>query len=123
MNKLIRVIVAIAATAIYLLALRYVAPADKPYFILGIGVVGLVAWMLGIVPGLITALLLIPMTNLIYQQFSVSTSYITFASSPAYLSTQILAAVTLGHLRSKKNKLSHKETELEEMNILLQRAL
>ncbi|MEE9368028.1 MAG: hypothetical protein V3V05_04085 [Pontiella sp.] len=123
MNKMFRVIVAISAITVYLLALRYVAPGDKPYFIFGISIVGLVAWLLGMVPGLVTALLLIPITNLIYQQFSISTSYMTFANSPAYLGTQILAAVTLGHLRREKNKLSHKETELEETNVLLQRAL
>jgi hypothetical protein len=123
MNKYVRYAASMAAIAVYLLALRYVAPSDKPYFIIGIGIVGLVAWLLGTVQGLITSLLLIPLTNLIYQQFSVSTSYLTFASSPAYLGMQILAAVTLGRLRRERNKLSQKEAELEMANTRLQSIL
>ncbi|MEA2068356.1 MAG: hypothetical protein U9P12_04070, partial [Verrucomicrobiota bacterium] len=93
MNRYVRLVIAVTATAVYLLALRYIAPSDKPYFIMGIGLVGFVAWLLGTVQGLIAALLLIPLTDLVYQQFTISTSYISFASSPAYLGIKILAAV------------------------------
>ena len=51
MNRFARVVMAIAAMVAYLSALRYVAPSDKPYFIMGIGLVGLVAWLLGTVQG------------------------------------------------------------------------
>lgn len=123
MNKTIRLIIATTTIAVYLLALRYIAPANQPYFIIGIGIVGVVSWLLGTVSGLISALLLIPATNLIYQQFTISTSYLSFASSPAYLSIQILAAVTLGRLRRGKINLTEKEHELAEANVLLQNAL
>lgn len=123
MVKALKLIIALAAIAVYLLALRYVAPSDEPYFILGIGVVGLVAWLLGRVSGLIAALLLIPLTTMVYQQFEVSTSYLTFASSPAYLGIQIVTAITLGYLRREKMVLSQKETELAYANERLQTVL
>ncbi len=123
MNKYVRYAASIAAIALYLLVLRYVAPSDKPYFILGIGIVGLVAWLLGAIHGLITAIALIPLTTLVYQQFSVSTSYIAFSSSPAYLGIQIMAAVALGYMRREKKKLSLKEAQLEEINHRLQTSL
>jgi ethanolamine transporter EutH len=123
MNRYVRLVVALAAIAAYLVALRFVAPSDQPYFILGIGIVGLVAWLLGTVPGLVVALLLIPLTNHVYRQFTVSTSYLSFAASPAYLGIQILAAVTLGRLRREKINLKEKEEELAEINMRLQGAL
>jgi hypothetical protein len=115
-----RLATATGSMVAYLAALRYVAPPDQPYFIVGIGVVGLVAWLLGSVPGLISAILLIPLTDLVYGQFTISTSYIRFASSPAYLSIQILTAVAIGHLRRGKKALRQKEVELEETNHQLQ---
>ena len=123
MNKYVRLTIAILAVAAYLLALRYIAPSDQPYFILGIGIIGVVAWLLGTAPGLVTALLLIPATNFVYQQFTLSTSYLSFAGSPAYLSIQILAAVTLGRLRRGKINLTEKESELAALNLRLKNVL
>ena len=123
MNRTLRIVIAIAAMAVYLLALRYVAPSDKPYFILGIGVVGYVAWLLGALPALASALVLIPLTHLIYEQFTVSTSYMTFAYSPAYTGMLVIAAVTLGRLRNERFSLACKKAELDRMNIRLQEVL
>ncbi len=123
MNRTLRLVITIAAVAVYLLALRYVAPSDKPYFILGIGIIGYVAWLLGAIPALVAALVLIPLTHLIYEQFSVSTSYMTFASSPAYLGMLVIAAVTLGYLRNERFALACKKRELDQMNIRLHEVL
>lgn len=123
MNRYVRLVIAIAAMIAYLAALRFVAPPDKPYFVLGTAMVGLVAWLLGTVQGLIAALLLIPATNYISKQFTVSTSYMSFAGSPAFLGLQILAAAALGHLRREKKQLREKEEQLVETNEHLQRAL
>ncbi len=123
MHKYLKPIVSAAVIAVYLLLLRYVAPSREPYFIMGTAVVGVVAWLCGVVPGLGTALLLIPLTTMVYDQFSVSTSYASFASSPAYIALQILAAVSLGHLRRSSKELSKKETELESANERLRNML
>ncbi len=123
MNRIIRQVIALAAIAVYLAALRYVAPPDKPYFILGIGIVALVSWLVGSLQGLVTIVLLIPLTNLIYQQFTISASYVYFASSPAYLGLQIALALGIGHMRREKRSLRKKEDELAEMNLRLQSAL
>jgi hypothetical protein len=123
MNRFLRLFFAIAAIAAYLAALRYIAPPDQPYFILGIGMVGLVAWLLGAIQGVIATVLLVPLTNLVYQQFTVSASYVHFASSPAYLGLQIVTALAIGHMRREKNMLRKKETELKEANEQLQSVL
>lgn len=123
MNKYVKYAASFAAVAVYLLVLRYVAPSDKPYFILGIGIVGLIAWLLGSIHGLITVIALIPLTNLVYQQFSISTSYASFASSPAYLGIQILGSIVFGYLGRKNSELSRKDTELKEANARLQTIL
>jgi hypothetical protein len=123
MNKIIKLVSAIVVIASYYLVLRYLAPSREPYFILGIGVIGFMAWLYGIVVGLSTALLLIPTTLYIYSQFSVSTSYMGFASSPAYISLEILTAFMLGRLRNRDLALSQKEADLAEANERLQKAL
>lgn len=123
MNRYVKLVIAIAAMIAYLAALRFVAPPDKPYFILSIAIVGLVAWLLGTVQGLVSAIILIPATTYIYQQFAVSTSYMSFASSPAFLGIQILAATALGHLRREKKRLREQEYQLTEANKNLQHAL
>lgn len=116
MKRYIKPILAVATVVIYLALLRYVAPSREPYFILGTAVVGLVAWLCGSIPGLICALLLIPFTEWVYSQFSASTSYSSFASSPGYLAMQILTAVALGHLRRDRMALARKESELANAN-------
>ncbi len=116
MTRYIKPILAVATVVAYLALLRYVAPSREPYFILGTAVVGLVAWLCGSIPGLICALLLIPFTNWVYGQFSASTSYSSFATSPGYLAMQILSAVALGHLRRDKMALTRKESELASAN-------
>lgn len=123
MNKYVKLIVAIAAIGGYILILRYVAPSREPYFFLGIALIGYVAWLYGIASGLLTALLLVPATSYIYSQFEVSTSYMSFASSPAYIALQVLTVVTLGYLRNKTAQLSKKEITLTDANESLQRAL
>ena len=114
---------AIAATAGYALILRYVAPSREPYFFLGIALIGYMAWLYGIVTGLLTALLLVPATSYIYSQFGVSTSFMAFASSPAYIAVEVLAAVAPGVLSKKIDRFSNRETMLTEANEKLQKAL
>ena len=116
MRRYLKPILAVATVAIYLALLRYVAPSREPYFILGTAVVGVVAWLCGIIPGLICALFLIPFTDWVYSQFATSTSYSSFASSPGYLAMQILTAVALGHLRRDRMTLARKESELAHAN-------
>ncbi|MCK4563842.1 MAG: hypothetical protein KAU94_04120 [Verrucomicrobia bacterium] len=123
MNKLVKMMLAGVATAGYFLILRYVAPSQEPYFIMGIALIGFMAWLYGIVAGLLAALLLIPITHYIYGQFSISTSYLAFASSPAYIALEVLAAVMLGRLRQTNLMLSQKEAFLAEANESLQTAL
>jgi hypothetical protein len=101
---------------IYLLLLRYVAPSREPYFILGTAVVGLVSWLCGGISGLVTALILIPVTTGIYEQFSISTSYSSVASTPANIAMQIITAVSLGILRKNRNALAQRESELSTAN-------
>lgn len=116
MNRYVKLIVAIATTAGYFLVLRYVAPSREPYFILGIGLIGYVAWLYGIVAGLSMALLLVPSTLYIYSQFDVSTSYLGVASSPAYIALEVLSAVTIGRLRNTLTKYSEQTTSLKNTN-------
>ena len=116
MNKVIKPIVAAAVTAVYLLLLRFVVPSTQPYFILGTAVVGTVAWLCGRVAGLATALLLIPITTLIYEQFSLSTSFTAFASSPAYIAMQILTSIVLGRFRRCQMEHGKIEAHLEADN-------
>ncbi|MDF7799138.1 hypothetical protein P4C99_06660 [Pontiellaceae bacterium B1224] len=123
MNQYIRFIIAVAALVAYLAALRFLAPPDQPYFILGIGMVGLISWLLGAIQGVIATVLLIPLTNLIFQQFTVSANYLHFASSPAYLGLQVVTALSIGHLRREKKALRKKEKELKETNEQLQTVL
>jgi len=123
MNKYVKLTVAIVAIMGYVLILRYVAPSREPYFFLGIALIGYVAWLYGMIAGLATGVLLIPVTLYIYGQFEVSTSYMGFASSPAYIALEVLAAVMLGRLRNKNMILSKKETTLEETNESLRAAL
>jgi len=123
MNKYVKLIVAITATVGYALVLRYVAPSREPYFFLGIALIGYVAWLYGKIAGLVIGALLVPATAYIYEQFEVSTSYMSIASSPAYIALGVLAAVMLGCLRNKNMILSKKETALEETNEHLQTAL
>lgn len=123
MNRYIRLVIAIATMVAYLAALRYVAPPDQPYFILGIGMVALVSWLLGTIQGLIALVALIPLTNIVYQQFTVSASYVHFASSPAYLGLQIAFALGIGHMRREKKKLREKEEQLAEDNERMQSVL
>lgn len=123
MNKYVKVIVALAAIAGYYLLLRYIASTRDPYFILGIGVIGYVAWLYGVAAGLTIALFLTPLTFYIYNQFEVAISYEAFAYSPAYIALQILAAAALGRLHNKTLMLSNKETTLMEVNTNLQNAL
>ena len=123
MNKYVKLLIAVSATGGYFLILRYVAPSHEPYFILSIGLIGYMAWLYGVLAGLSTALLLVPFTLYVYSQFNISTSYAMFASSPAYIALEILAAVVLGHLRKKTIILSKKETMLADANEKLQTAL
>jgi hypothetical protein len=123
MNKTVKMIIAIAAIVSYFLVLRYLAPSREPYFILGIALIGFMAWLYGMVTGLAMALALIPSTLYIYGQFSVSTSYVGIASSPAYIALEILTAVMLGRLRNKNLILSQKEADLADANERLKNAL
>lgn len=123
MNRYLRAVLAIGAMGAYLAALLYIVPPDKPYFILAIGIVGLVSWLLGSIQGLISIVVLIPLTTLVYKQFSVSTSYLHFSSSPAYLGIQVVAALAIGHMRREKELLRRKDEELEEANAQLQTIL
>ena len=123
MNKYVKLILAMVATVGYCLILRYVAPSREPYFILGIGVIGYVAWLYGIAAGLFMALFLLPITLYIYSQFDVSTSYVGFAKNPAYIALEVFSAVVLGHLRNQMIKFSKQTTSLTRANESLQTAL
>lgn len=123
MRKIIKMAVAALAVAGYYVVLRYVAPSHEPYFIMSIALIGFIAWLFGIVAGLTLALLLIPATHHIYDQFDHSTSYLSFASSPVFIALEVLAAVVLGRLRQITHMLSQKEASLAESNESLQAAL
>ncbi len=123
MKKYVKLLMAIAVTIGYLAILRYIAPSREPYFVLGIGLIGYIAWLYGIAIGLATALLLTPATLYIYSQFEVSTSYMSFASSPAYIALEVLVIAGLGRLRNKTAQLSKKEILLTETNEKLKEAL
>jgi hypothetical protein len=123
MNKNIKLGATLAIALAYCLILRYIAPSHEPYFLLSIGLIGYIAWLYGTPAGLISALLLIPITTHIYQQFDVSTSYITFASSPAFIAIEILAAVALGSLRQRNLLVAEKEAALTATNETLQNTL
>lgn len=123
MNQYVRFIIAVAALVAYLAALRFLAPPEQPYFILGIGMVGLISWLLGAIQGVIATVLLVPLTNLVFQQFPVSASFLHFASSPAYLGLQVVTALSIGHLRREQKALRRNEKELKETNLQLQNVL
>ncbi|MDZ8120443.1 hypothetical protein [Pontiella agarivorans] len=123
MNRIIRLATAVAALIAYLATLRFILPPDQPYFILGIGMVALITWLLGTIPGIIALGALIPLTHLVYQQFTVSASYVHFASSPAYLGLQLALALGIGHMRREKMRLQKIATELLESNAHLQDVL
>jgi hypothetical protein len=123
MNKVVKMIMAGALTAGYYLVLRYVAPSREPYFIMGIGLIGYVAWLYGVAAGLALALFLTPLTLYIYDQFEVAISYDGFAYSPAYIALQILVASSMGWLRNRTLHLTKRETDLQEANDNLQAAL
>lgn len=123
MNKYVKLIIAVATSAGYILFLRYIAPSREPYFIIGIGLIGYIAWLYGMLAGLTLGVAMIPITLYVYSQFAVSTSYVAFASSPAYIALEILAAVALGRLRTKNLQLSNKEAALAAANGNLQAVL
>ncbi|MDF7822537.1 hypothetical protein P4B35_00820 [Pontiellaceae bacterium B12227] len=118
-----RLIIVSGGMAAYLGALRFVVPPDQPYFILGIGIVSLVSWFLGTISGLLSMLLLIPLTTLIYKQFPVSASYVYFASSPAYIGLQVILAYAIGHMHRGRKKLLQQQELLVADNNKLQSAL
>lgn len=127
MDRFIKPVIAIVATALYLLLLRFVAPATEPYFLLATVVVGLVAWLCGSAAGLLTALFLIPATDLIYDQIynesAISTNYTSFYSSPAYIAVQLIAALVLGRLSKNMNIVARKKNDLDSINKVLQAKL
>lgn len=123
MNKLAKVILVLAAIAGYALLLRYVAPCRSPYFVLGIAVIGLTAWLLGITAGLAAALLLTPLSLYIYGRFEVAFSYSSFASSPAYIALQLITAVALGMLKKRVSGLASEGRALQALNDTLQSSL
>ena len=123
MNKIVKLIIAITAIAAYFVVIRYIAPVRQPYFILGIALIGFIAWLFGTIAGLLIAVLLVPLTLYIYNQFSITTSYDTFFSSPAYIALEIFTVAMLGRLRKKTQILSQKEADLEEANERLVAAL
>ncbi len=123
MNVYIKTVIVVFATALYLTALRLLVYSEQPYYILGIGVVGLTAWFLGMVSGLVMALLLIPITSVVYGDYVIARDFMKLASSPAYISMQVFAAVGMGFLRQEKRLNTVKEAQLEEANNQLQAVL
>jgi len=77
----------------------------------------------GTTAGLVSALLLVPITSYIYQQFDISTNYGSFSRSPAFVGIEILAAFALGSLRKRILLLTEKEAALTATNEALQNAL
>ena len=122
-NQIIRIIIASAVVAGYLAALRFVLPAGQPHFMLGIGVVGIVAWLCGTLTGLLAVFLLIPATNYVYQQLSVYASYALFLNSAAYLSLKFFAAIGLGYIHSTRKNLRQEDQILRDANENLHEAL
>lgn len=123
MSRLIKLAIAVAASAGYVFVLRYLAPSHEPYFILGFALIGIIAWLYGMVAGVTAALLLIPATQYIYEQFALSKSYLSFAMSPVYIALEVLTAAVLSRLRQTHMALSTKEAILAEANDKLQNAL
>jgi len=123
MKKFINILIVGAITAAYLLAVRFIAPADQPYFILAIALVGLVSWFFGAVTGIIYALLLIPVTNFVYHQITTATYYMSLALSPAYIGTQVISALAMGHLRKEKQAQIQLDEDLKDANTRLQQVL
>lgn len=123
MNKYVKLILAALAIVGYGLILRYIAPIRQPYFILGIGVIGYVAWLYGVTAGVATVLLLTPLSLLIYKQFDVAISYSTFAYAPPYILLQFFIAVFIGRLHGKIKRLSRDEASLRQINDTLQGSL
>ena len=79
----------IVAIAIYLVALRLLISSEQPYYVLGIAVVGLAAWLMGAVSGMVVALLLIPLTDAVYGNYVISRDFIKLAGSPPYIAMQV----------------------------------
>jgi len=123
MNLVVKIIVALVSAALYYVLLRYVAPSQEPYFVLGIVLIAWFSWLFGTIYGLIVAAFLVPSTLFVYGHFEVATSYSVFASSPAYIAVEVLAAVTLGRIRIMSETSSRKETDLADANTTLQAAL
>jgi hypothetical protein len=123
MNLAVKILAALGSAVLYYVLLRYVAPSQDPYFILGIGLIAWVSWLFGTTYGLITGAFLVPVTLFIYGHFEVATSYTSFASSPAYIAVEVIAAVSIGRFRITSMASSRKETDLEEANTNLQAAL
>jgi hypothetical protein len=123
MNKYVKLIVAVLVIAGYGLILRYIAPSREPYFILGIGVIGYVAWLFGMTAGVATILLLTPLTLLIYKQFDVAISYSAFAYAPPFIALECFIALFMGRLHGKVKRLSRDEASLREINDVLQGSL
>jgi hypothetical protein len=123
MNMVLKLLSAIIAMAGYGLLLRYLAPSQEPYFILGLVLIGWISWLFGIIAGIACVIALFPATVYIYSQFEVSTSFASFATSPAYIAVEILTAVAIGRFRKLARANARKEVDLEETNTNLQAKL
>ena len=123
MNKYVKMIVTAAVIAGYYILLRHIAPPREPYFVLGIAVIGYVAWLFGVTAGIATALLLTPLTFYVYGQFELTISFDAIAKSPAYIALQVFSAASLGSLRSRIQQLQHKRESLMDANDSLQTTL
>jgi len=121
MNRFIKLAATAVAIAGYVLILRYVAPGHKePYFIVGIALIGFIAWLHGSIAGLA----MVPLLNFSYYgPLALSDPHLAIASSPSYISLGVLAAIMLGRLRKINLVQSEKEIELAEINESLQTAL
>ncbi len=123
MKMLLKALVLVAAFAGYALALRYVVPSSEPWFLLGIGIVALAAAAFGIPAGVATAVLLLPLTTLVYEQFAVSTSYAGMAESPAYIVAELSVAVVAGLMRTRLRRLAERSNLLAATSEHLQNSL
>ena len=123
MRTILKVLVVLGATAIYLAALHFLAPTEQPYYLIGIFIVGLCSWLLGAVAGMVVAVLLIPITGAVYGDYAVVHDFMVMADSPPYIAMEVLASVSLGILRNRKSTIAKKEAQLADANDRLQDAL
>ena len=123
MSKYVKPMVSALVVVAYLMALLFVADPLKPYFILGPAIAGLVAWLSGRVAGLMVAMLLIPATKFVYDQFDISTGFSIYVFAPSYIVLMAISAIGVGSARNYCRALKRHIDDLQTTNDNLQKKL